>query len=352
MVKSIFKVLFWLIVLSVVVLGFLIAYATFSDYKPPKQEIVAESSGVDLNPGWPEIDIMIWNIGYCGLSSEMDFFYDGGKMVRTSRKQVLENLEQVISELKENDTLEFILLQEVDVDSKRTYGINVYDSISLNMPAYRSFFGKNYDVFFVPLPPANPMGNVNSGLQTLSKPEPSNSVRWSFPGSFAWPKSLFMLDRCFLVNRYKMQNGKELLIINTHNSAYDTGGILRTQEMNYLRDFLKSEYDKGNYVLVGGDWNQSPPGFKPEFEEDVFDDVDFTLIPDGYLPEGWQWVYDKATPTNRRLMSSFTRGVTPTTIIDFYLLSPNIEAMFVNTLDKEFRNSDHQPVRLKIKLIN
>jgi exonuclease III len=121
--------------------------------------------------------------------------------------------------------------------------------------------------------------------------------------------------------------------------------------MNYLKEFLLDEYEKGNYVVVGGDWNQSPPGYEPEFTKDVFDNVDFTLIPEGYLPDSWKWVFDLKTPTNRRLMSSYTRGETPTTIIDFYLLSPNVEALSVHTIDKEFKNSDHQPVQLKIRLL-
>jgi endonuclease/exonuclease/phosphatase family metal-dependent hydrolase len=349
--KTLLKILFWIIVTGVLVFAFLIFYATFTDYKPATQEVVLETSKTDVYPKWTEIDLLIWNIGYCGLSEEMDFFYDGGTKVRTTKEQVAENLQSVIKELQSNDTIEFILLQEVDVKSKRTYGICEYDSIVASLPDYQSFFGKNYDVFFVPVPPADPMGKVKSGLQTLSKPAPASSVRWSYPGKFAWPKSLFMLDRCFLVNRYPMAGGKELLIINTHNSAYDAGGVLRTQEMNYLKKFLLSEYEKGNYVLVGGDWNQSPPAFKPEFTPDVFDSIDFTVIPDGYLSSEWKWVYDPTLATNRRVVTSYTRGTTPTTIIDFYLLSPNIEVVKVNAIDLQFRNSDHQPVKLKVRLL-
>jgi endonuclease/exonuclease/phosphatase family metal-dependent hydrolase len=349
--KTLLKVLFWIVGLAVMTFAFLILYATFSDYKPEKQEIVFDSPKTDVFPEWPEIDLMIWNIGYCGLSSDMDFFYDGGKKVRTSREQVLANLKNVISELQSNDTMEFFLLQEVDVSSKRSYGICEFDSIESSLPNYQSFFGKNYDVFFVPLPPSDPMGKVLSGLQTLSKSPPSSSVRWSYPGKFAWPKSLFMLDRCFLVNRYPMAGGNELVVINTHNSAYDAGGILRTQEMNYLKNFLLAEYEKGHYVIVGGDWNQSPPGYKCEYTTDVFDNEDFTVIPDAYLPDDWKWVFDPSGASNRRVKIPYERGKTTTTIIDFYLLSPNVEALTVNTLDLKFDNSDHQPVRLKLRLL-
>lgn len=348
--KTAIKVIFWIIIVGVAGFASLIIYATLSDYKPEKQEVVLAAQKADTLPQWAEFDVMIWNIGYCGLSSDMDFFYDGGKKVRTSRDQVITNLGSVIAELQGNDTLEFILLQEVDEHSKRSYGICEYDSIKDALPNYSSFFGKNYDVFFVPLPPADPMGKVKSGIQTLSKYKPSGSVRYSYPGSFAWPKSLFMLDRCFLVNRYPLANNKEMVMINTHNSAYDAGGVLRTQEMKYLRDFLTSEYQKGNFVVVGGDWNQSPPGFQPEFTNDVFDNVDFTVVPDGFMPSEWKWVYDKSSATNRRVMIPYERGKTPATIIDFYLLSPNVEAIAVKTSDLGFRNSDHQPVRLKLRL--
>ncbi len=350
--KTLLKVLFWIIISAVLVFAFLIVYGTLTDYNPQKQELVHETENPDMFPEWQEIDLLIWNIGYCGLSSDMDFFYDGGKKVRTSKEQVIQNLQSVIADLRKQDTIEFILLQEVDVNSKRSYGICEYDSITSYLPNYQSFFGKNYDVFFVPVPPLDPMGKVKSGVQILSKTIPSTSVRYSYPGKFAWPKSLFMLDRCFLVNRYSMKGGKELLIINTHNSAYDAGGVMRTREMNYLRDFLLAEYKKGNYIIMGGDWNQSPPAYKPGYTTDVFDNEDFTLIPADYLPSGWKWVYDPSGPTNRRVKIPYRKGITPTTLIDFYLLSPNVAEITVRTIDKGFENSDHQPVAAKLRLRN
>ena len=170
--KTILKIIVGIIILIVLILGFLIIYASLDDYKPGSEELVFKSESPDTYPGWPEIDVLIWNIGYCGLSDDMDFFYDGGKQVRTSRENVLRNLEKVIDLLKMNDSLEFILLQEVDRNSKRSYHINEYDSINNSLSDYWSFFGKNYDVFFVPLPPNEPMGKVESGLQTLSKSVP------------------------------------------------------------------------------------------------------------------------------------------------------------------------------------
>ena len=346
--KKILKTLAVIVGLIAAFFVFLIVYATITDYKPDVQTIVYEGETSDVFADSALIDILIWNIGYCGLSADMDFFYDGGKMVRTSLEQTKKNINSVKDFLIKNDTIEFILIQEVDKKAKRSYKTNQYDSLKFLLHDHMAFYGKNYDVFFVPLPFTNPLGSVDAGLGTFSKYKPTSSVRFSFPGNYDWPKGLFMLDRCFLVNRYKVSNGKELLVINTHNSAYDDGS-LRSQQMKYLKDFLFSEYEKGNYIIVGGDWNQSPANFQPDFVHN-FDTINHSEIADDYLPESWNWIYSNKVPTNRRLLKPYIKNATMTTVIDFYLISPNIEKLSIETIDLDFKNSDHQPVIAKIKL--
>lgn len=342
------KYLLWLFVGLASLFLIFLTYSTIDNYKPPPEDVVYTSDQQHFISD-SLFNMVIWNIGYAGLDSSMDFFYDGGERVRPEKEEVQRNLEQIMHNLKKFDSFDFLLLQEVDKKSKRSYRINMYEQIAASFSDYHSSFGKNYDVAFVPLPPSNPMGKVVSGLQTLSGHHPEIVVRHSFPGNYAWPTSLFMLDRCFLVSRYPLQNGNELAVINTHNSAYDDGS-LRSQQMKYLKGFLLSEYSAGNYVVVGGDWNQSPAGFEPEFADDIFDREDLTYIEEGYPDESWTWAYDPSTPTNRRVMIPYTRGETPATVIDFFLLSPNIELISVAGLDLDFAWSDHHPVIMSFKL--
>lgn len=347
--KKFFKTI-GLIILALVIAfaGFLI-YALMNDYKPAEEEYVFQNMTTTLLPDSIEFSLMIWNIGYGGLNREMDFFYDGGEKVRPEEDVVKKNVKGILSLLKTKSSVDFILLQEVDVHSKRSYYTNEYQMIKEMFQGRNSTYGKNYDVFFVPLPVSNPMGKVESGLMTISRFAPLSSMRYSFPGNYAFPTGLFMLDRCFLVNRYNMDNGRQLLVINTHNSAYDDGS-LRLEQMKFLKDFLLEEYQKGNYIVVGGDWNQSPPGFKPGFVKDVMDNENRTDIPFDYLPD-WRWVYSNEIPTNRRVTTPYKQGLSLTTVIDFYLISPNIQALSVNNLDVGFEFSDHQPVELKVKLL-
>jgi endonuclease/exonuclease/phosphatase family metal-dependent hydrolase len=328
----------------------LILYATLSDYRPAERELLKDAQNV--TPAITDsaiINMVIWNIGYCGLDKEMDFFYDGGKGVRTSEDKLKHNFSNISTFLRANDSTAIIMLQEVDIKSHRSYRFNEVESITESMNDYKAFFGKNYDVFFVPLPFYDPMGSVNSGLLSLTRFNPSAVERYAFPGQYAWPKKLFMLDRCFLVMRFPVSNGKELLVINTHNEAYDNGSI-RDQQMAYLKKFLLSEYQQGNYIVTGGDWNQCPPGFKPQFSEEIFDTINSKGIETDYLPADWKWVYNPAIPTNRRLDIAYSRGKTLTTVIDFFLLSPNIKPLTIKTTDLGFENSDHQPVSVKIAL--
>jgi endonuclease/exonuclease/phosphatase family metal-dependent hydrolase len=344
---KILKYLLIIVSIPVIALVAIILYASITDYRPPELEIISSGRVTPVLNDSSTVTMLIWNIGYAGLDKEMDFFYDGGKQVRTSNNSIVRNFTEIRSYLKGNDSVDFILLQEIDVRSRRSYQVNQVMQVAEDLNEHKLFFGTNYDVFFVPLPFSNPMGPVKSGLASLTRYTPSQVERYSFPGNYAWPKKLFMLDRCFMVMHIPVGNGRELLVVNTHNEAYDDGSIRDTQ-MNYLKEFLLSEYSKGNYVIVGGDWNQCPPDFKPRFTGEIFDTLNNKGISADYLPDDWQWVYDSGEPTNRRVDIPYTKGRTMTTLIDFYLLSPNIRHMYIRTSDLDFENSDHQPVILKI----
>lgn len=326
-----------------------ILYAQFTDYKPeeitPAESILASDDAT--NPLSDTLSVYIWNVGYSGLGKESDFFYDGGKMVRSPEEYVKKNFAGIQKNIEEMKDADFILLQEVDFDSKRSYHIRQVELLSKQMQSLgfgNAWFAKNYLVNYVPIPITEPMGSVHSGILSLSKYKPNHVSRHSFPANFSWPKGLFFLDRCFMVQRFPF-SGKELLMINTHNSAYD-GGTLKKEEMEYMKKFLLEEEAKGNYIIVGGDWNQIPPGFAGDpgagYEE--------IPIPAVYPAKGWQWASDLQHRTNRKVDTPYVQDVTYTTILDFFLLSPNVELLEIKGLVNNFEFSDHQPVKIKVRL--
>ena len=327
-----------------------LTYATITAYNPDKIEVLEENNTADIISDTALINLMTWNIGYCGLNAEMDFFYGGGKQVYPENDVVINNINGVKRHLKNNEYVDFMLLQEVDQESRRSYNTNQRESFVNLFKGHHSTFAYNYKALFVPLPISKPMGGTLSGIQTLSRKTPTKSTRYSFEGNFAWPKSLAMLTRCFMVNRYNLSSGKELLIINSHNSAYDDGG-LRKAQMQMIKSFVLKEYEKGNYIIVGADWNQSPPNFSNNFSKDAMDLENILYIDENLMPEGWTWFYDNSEPTDRRNSTPYTKGKTLTTVIDFFLLSPNIEGVSIKNLNQFFKYSDHQAVKASVKLI-
>ncbi len=345
-----------LIIISSLILlfGIYLLFSTITKFKPQAEENLEFKGEKTLNKiEDEELSVLSWNIGYCGLGKEMDFFYDGGKQVTPPMSNYQGYLNEVLNTINKYTYVDFMFLQEVDIKSKRSYFSNQEKLIAEFLPAFGYAFAKNYDVQYVIMPPTSPMGRVKAGLMSLTKYQPTELKRISYPSSFSWPKKLLMLDRCMLLARYPLTNGKALVMINTHNSAYDEDGTLRKVELEKLKTIITGEYAKGNYVLVGGDWNTNPPGFetKTNFKNDKKEPIN-PAIDINYMPKDWKWFYDNTIPSERFTDEPYIKGKTKTTIIDYFLASPNIELSSVRTLDLGFANSDHNPVLLNFKLLN
>jgi endonuclease/exonuclease/phosphatase family metal-dependent hydrolase len=343
-----------LIILIIVILAFagFLVYSTMDDYNPPATETIKPAGAQgQRHIAYAELSFVTWNIGYCSLGKEMDFFYDGGKQMRPDPTLYNKYLNGVFNFLAKNDSLDFVMLQEVDVNAHRSYNTNQVEALQAALPSHTYAFAMNYDVDFVPMPPTNPMAGVQSGLITYSKFSPATADRYAYPLNYSWPMKLFMLDRCFIMERFRVVNGRELIVINTHNSAFADADQLRLYELWMLRGFMLAEYEKGNYVIAGGDWNQSPYDHDSlRFYSNYFRLPKVSTIPADFWPADWTWAYDPKCPTNRNVDEAYRPGLTPTSIIDFFIVSPNIKVLDTKVIPTNFEFSDHQPVYLRVQL--
>jgi endonuclease/exonuclease/phosphatase family metal-dependent hydrolase len=344
--------------------GFLLVLATITAYRPDKPEILEMKDNAPEIPATDSIfTLLSWNVGYFGLGKDCDFFYDGGRMTRPSKVQYQQYSGNALEYLKHTVGIDFLFLQEVDLDSRRSYYDDQVAKLREIFPQMESSVALNYVVSFVPVPFRNPMGKVNSGLVSFSSWHTVENTRYPFPGGYSWPVNLFQLERCFLLSRLALPDGKDLVLINTHNEAFDNGSQ-RKQQIAVLKNLMLAEYEKGNYVITGGDWNQNPVGFTPTEipsnfssgnDKSIFRSGDISKIiepkiPKDFFPPDWKWVYDTDMPSNRNVDEPYTRGKTPTTIIDFFVVSPNIVVEKVSTQDLGFAWSDHQPVIMRFKI--
>jgi endonuclease/exonuclease/phosphatase family metal-dependent hydrolase len=338
------------------------------EYRPDDLTILSvEQNLEDLPQNYiqknQDIKILTFNIGYASLSETEDFAMDGGSKGRMDSKTSVEINLTGIADIITASNPDLILLQEVDVDSDRSYNTPQY-SYFAELSAMPVTLGYNYRCIFVPFPfnPSQMMGKVNSGIMTATNYYVSDATRVQLPGSFSWPLRLANLKRCAVITRIPIDgSNQELIIINVHLSAYDDG-TMRLQEMAALQELMQTEYEKGNYVIVGGDFNQTFPGAYTQ-NLDGYDYL-FELknpafwqaygMDDAWFNErGWQFAIDLSLPTCRLLHQAYDTENPSNNqyyLIDGFIVSANIEIRSVITRDEKFKFSDHNPVELIFRI--
>ena len=334
----------------------LIVFLSATEYRPAdtgNPEVEGKTDGM-LQEG-QELTVVSWNIGYGCLGETADFFMDGGKGVKTADAELArKNVDTMISDLQEFSP-DVILLQEVDNCSDRSSRIQETALFSEAFPGMSSVFARNFFVAFLPYP-IPPIGKVDSGIQTLSSFEVRDAQRLQLPIPFSWPIRMANLKRCLLICRIPLEGSeKELVIVNLHLEAYDSGeGKIMQSKM--LCSVLEEEAAKGNYVIAGGDFNQS------------FGNVDTTMYP---LQEGkwkcgvldtneftageWQFAMDNSRPSCRSLDQPYAGADRETFqyyLIDGFIVSNNMKILSCETVDRDFVSSDHNPVKLQVQLGN
>lgn len=329
--------------IGAIIILFGVLWAT--EWTPTDVETVYVSDSPTTNVLPDTLTVVSWNIGYAGLGDDMDFFYDGGKTTRTTQERTLENLDSITHLVAQwADSADFFLIQEVDFDSKRSYGVDQFERLSESLNGFTSVSALNYVSPYVPIPMSDPMGNIKSGLAIFSRYPIAKAERLAYPGGFSFPVRLFNLKRCMLSAQILTAAGDTLWINNTHNTAYDTGGM-RDGEMVFMNNYLT---DKA-LSITAGDWNSTPPGYAPSEKE--LSDANFSTISvdPTVFGEAMNFAADlSGTPTARFGYEPYKKGKTTTTVIDFALLGSNFEVVSAKILDLGFRSSDHNPVVFRI----
>lgn len=354
------------IVLGVILVAAIIfvGVLTITEYKPDDSESLEVTSGstfgknttgsAKLSPSVGDsISIVTWNLGYGSLGANADFFMDGGDSVYTSTaKQLNDNMEAITSELN-SLAADIFLLQEVDERSSRSHKINEADILREKLPSYTSSYAYNYKTLMVPYP-LPPIGRVTSGIMTFSSFEVSDAERIQLPCPFTYPIRLCNLKRCLIVSRIPIAGSEhELVIVNLHLEAYDSGEG-KAAQTRMLADILQNEAAAGNYVIAGGDFNQT------------FSNVDLSAYPqqsaDLWAPgsidvsefgDSFTCSTDSSAPTCRSLDKPYEGSDHESFqyyVIDGFIVSSNLQINSTETIDLDFKNSDHNPIRLDVAL--
>lgn len=292
------------------------------------------------------------NIGFGAYTPEFTFFMDGGTQSWAKSEQSVKTCVNAAADKVQEYTPDFVLFQEVDFDSTRSYHVDQRKMLTERFAEYGSVFAVNYHSAFLAYPFTQPHGASNSGLLTLSKYNATSAVRRSLPISESFSKFLD-LDRCYTVSRIPVENGKELVLYNVHLSAYGGSDEIRTAQMTMLFEDMKAEYKKGNYCVCGGDFNHDFTGDSTQ-QLNGGQTVDFGWaqpFPTDLLPEGITRCtnYQNLSPTCRNCDIPYEEG-NFTIIVDGFLVSENVEVAAVENIHTGFAYSDHNPVVLEFVL--
>lgn len=355
------KIVLWIIKILVSILliaGLFLGILTIFEYKPKDIEELSvkqeQTTQVSLDES---IKVMTFNIGYAGLGAAEDFVMDGGTKGRPDSEEVVLNYLSGIQEIISEHQVDIYLFQEVDLNSRRSYKIDQAETILETLGSgYSQQFAYNFKALFVPFPVSltDYIGYVESGIATYTSFRVNDSQRQQFPGAFSWPLRIANLKRAMMVSTLPIEGSdKSLIIVNLHMSAYDGDGSLRTQEMAFLKAFMEEQSALGNYVIIGGDFNQTFPEADGVYEVPEEYYVAYP-IEDNWIPAGYQFQVDITNPSCRLLNQPYNPSDSKTQyyIIDGFIVSNNIMVeVQAQTLDYDFDYSDHNPVIITIKLI-
>ena len=301
--------------------------------------------------------VVSFNIGFGAYTPDFTFFMDGGKESRARSKESVLACTNGVTDMALSYEPDFVLFQEVDTDSTRSHHVNqaaiISERFAQEAPA-DSVFAINYHSAYLMYPLHSPHGASNSGLLTESRLHITSALRRQLPISTGF-KKLLDLDRCYSIHRIPVENGKELVLINVHLSAYGVEAGQGNAQLEKIFADMKDEYEKGNYVICGGDFNHDFPGnsketFNPGTEKDFSWCHPF---PDEYIPEG----FTKCIDYSNGLVPSTRNTDIPygpecfTVTLDGFIVSDNVECSYVQNIDAGFAYTDHNPVVMKFSLV-
>ncbi len=298
--------------------------------------------------------IVSYNIGFGAYESDYDFFMDGGTQSWAWSEERLKTNMDNIANTALDQKADFYLMQEVDANSTRSYHVDEAEILRSAIENKASIWAQNYDSPFLFYPFTQPHGASKSGIMTFSPFEITSAIRHELPIENSLMK-LVDLDRCYSVSRIPVETGRELVLYNVHLSAYTSDGTVVNEQLRLLLEDMQNEYNNGNYVVCGGDFNKDLLGDSSKYFGKA--DKEYTWaqpIPDGTFDgSNFQLIapLDKDNPvaSSRNADAAYHEGQFVVTL-DGFIVSDNVAVGQAKVIDTGFAYSDHNPVQMVFTL--
>ena len=374
--KKVIKITGIILLALVIVLAAYIIYLYASYHRiPDNQELQVEEISQNTEAGnelttEKNYSALTYNIGFGAYTPDFSFFMAGGKSSWAKSKDSVKETIKGAGELVASKDPDFALVQEIDLDATRSYHVNEYSILKENIPAYNCVFAQNYDSAFLFYPFTQPHGKSKAGLALFSKYPITGSMRRSFPISTSFTK-FFDLDRCYSISRVPVDNGKELVIFELHMSAYGNSDAIREGQIRMLSEDMQKEYEAGNYVICGGDFNHDLKAADTQSKASDADNNTQTGSEDSAEPESWAYPFPRSElpehfsfcldqlsedeknnlwNSARNADMEYVPGETYTVTLDGFIISDNVECTKYENVNTGYSYSDHDPVYMEFQL--
>ena len=204
------------------------------------------------------LKVMTWNIRYG--AARIPWYEDScGDRVHMTESEVTTHLDSIIEYINsDSDTIDILLLQEVDVSSKRSSYVDqveyILEKTHFNYAAYGAMWKSD-------IIPSGGLGKVDVGVAILSRWKLSKAERIQLPlrEDQAFYEKYFYLRRCMVKAKVEVPGWDNFYAIDIHAVSFSTDETKQKHIVEYKKE-LDKIYNSGFDFVTGGDLNAIPPG--------------------------------------------------------------------------------------------
>jgi len=274
------------------------------------------------------IKIITYNLGH-GNYNELSYYkkdrtaFNFHNLFPSERKEITKNIKGSLSLIKSLNP-NIILFQEVGKFTLYNRFVRQYLLLKKGLDSYVGIYHANHHL----------LGIGNQGKSTFIK-EKNISDKLVFPYKLkGFFNNLTVRNKTVIKSKIEIEESdKYLVIYNIHLVPFRRNETIRHKQLQYIFDLAVKDYNEGNYVVIGGDFNLSLS--KNDYIKELIKENGFIMSPlDGFTIRSLDTPYNKDSTTND---------------IDGFITSSNVEVIKTKVI-LDFRYSDHCPVEMIFKL--
>jgi endonuclease/exonuclease/phosphatase family metal-dependent hydrolase len=340
---SVFGYCISLFILVLLGLGFFLWWGVSTTLPTESTLEVAPVVGVTPPKAPPTLTVVSYNIGHAQGIKENAWDY--------REKEITINHLNNIGDAMTAMDADIFLLQEVDLDSKRTFHINQLNFLKNKTGHPYSACSLVWEKNYIPFPywPINHhMGYMRSANCILSRFPLSTHYRYVFekPKSNPFWYNWGYIDR--VIERVDVTIGEQkIAVLNVHLEAWDKP--TREDQIKILWDYM-NKIDEP--IIVGGDFNTVPPGAEKMtgFADDKNADYSDEKTMPWFYSHAPKLIIPKLDGNKNDPFTQFTfESGAPDRRLDYiFLMGKNMSFIDFRVVKEAGVASDHLPVLARI----